>query len=71
MSETERLKTEAGLTEKISAWSTKPQPNMGQMGQLMRKLNMLMDVINAVKSQYLFAAGRTQITKSFDAGMTS
>jgi len=55
MRETERLKTEAGLTEKISAWSTKPQPNMGQ---LMRKLNMLMDVINAVKSQYLFAAGR-------------
>lgn len=49
----EGLKTEAGLIEKISPWSTKPEPNMDQKEELTRKLNMLLDVLNAVKSQYL------------------
>lgn len=50
---TEELKTEPGLIEKISPWSTKPDPNVGQKDQLMQKVNMLLDVLNAVKSQYL------------------
>lgn len=53
MRATEGLKTEPGLIEKISPWSTKPDPNVDQKDQLMQKLNMLLDVLNAVKSQYL------------------